>query len=186
MRISDWSSDVCSSDLLIEGHVGRIAQDAYDLPKIRNAPHSFYQIAHRDRLVDKIRCDDKYCPHPLEGVIQAVEVEIVRDHRFAVGEAHPELFKFRGAAGRESQPLAPTIVAHEARDRAANVAASPENQYFDCGHRNHPVSRITSARRLGAGDPSGCPASDHLGVARARGPGYINHSLDGVRRNTRK
>src|SRR3546814_17969862 len=66
MRISDWSSDVCSSDLLIEGHVGRIAQDAYDLPKIRNAPHSFYQIAHRDRLVDKIRCDDKYCPHPLE------------------------------------------------------------------------------------------------------------------------
>src|SRR3546814_18766662 len=117
MRISDWSSDVCSSDLvlnrcatskgandirhLIEGHVGRIAQDAYDLPKIRNAPHSFYQIAHRDRLVDKIRCDDKYCPHPLEGVIQAVEVEIVRDHRFAVGEAHPELISDERRVGKE-------------------------------------------------------------------------------------
>src|SRR3546814_12496904 len=101
MRISDWSSDVCSSDLLIEGHVGRIAQDAYDLPKIRNAPHSFYQIAHRDRLVDKIRCDDKYCPHPLEGVIHAVEVEIVRDHRFAVGDAQPELIKFRGDRKRD-------------------------------------------------------------------------------------
>src|SRR3546814_9745348 len=95
------------------------------------------------------------------------------------------LFRSRGAAGRESQPLAPTLVAHEARYRAANVAASPENQYFACGHRHHPVSRITSARRLGAGAPSGCPASDHLGVARARGHGSVHHIIDVRRRNTR-
>src|SRR3546814_10299142 len=44
---------------------------------------------------------------------------------------------------------------------------------------------ITSARRLGAGAPSGCPASDHLGVARARGHGSVHHIIDVRRRNTR-
>src|SRR3546814_7250958 len=47
------------------------------------------------------------------------------------------------------------------------------------------ISRITSARRLGAGAPSGCPASDHLGVARARGHGSVHHVIDVRRRNTR-
>src|SRR3546814_15830363 len=32
MRISDWSSDVCSSDLLMLAHIGAADQDAVNLP----------------------------------------------------------------------------------------------------------------------------------------------------------
>src|SRR3546814_18544118 len=42
MRISDWSSDVCSSDLLLIGHV--IGHDAYDLDRKRTDPPAIEKV----------------------------------------------------------------------------------------------------------------------------------------------
>src|SRR3546814_10481680 len=78
MRISDWSSDVCSSDLLeILGLVDRFAVGLHDA--IGGAQH---QLAHAD----------------------ALEVEVVADHldrrRHHVGELHLADAQSAAAAGR--------------------------------------------------------------------------------------
>src|SRR3546814_10772296 len=38
MRISDWSSDVCSSDLIVEGAAGVLAADAEQCPLVLAGP----------------------------------------------------------------------------------------------------------------------------------------------------
>src|SRR3546814_9964815 len=57
MRISDWSSDVCSSDLLLKGALGR-AQGAAVEPEVGIDDADAGEVGEMIALGDELRADD--------------------------------------------------------------------------------------------------------------------------------
>src|SRR3546814_4954183 len=69
MRISDWSSDVCSSDLAGDAHHGRDAQRIIDdirplLARTDREDHPLRRVDHRIELqIGRASCRERVCPY---------------------------------------------------------------------------------------------------------------------------
>src|SRR3546814_16048611 len=105
MRISDWSSDVCSSDLSPACLAGAGRDALQSLPDCRCAPYRFIKSWGK-RMIEEINVLGVYMPAALAwGVLAAVLVYIVRGllqrlpgYRLLV---HPSLLEL-GQIGRAS------------------------------------------------------------------------------------
>src|SRR3546814_3118688 len=65
MRISDWSSDVCSSDLLLEiGRVTRLLRDAPAPVRVFEGDRSAFRRAYR-QPIDRVRLLEKLRKQPV-------------------------------------------------------------------------------------------------------------------------
>src|SRR3546814_15680696 len=119
MRISDWSSDVCSSDLLFRprGLAQHVEAVAVPGRTIARAP--------RQRLFDR----------PAEHIMAAKERHRPLDRMSNYGFAQP----LAGLADRCPQPVARIIEMHALPGQQWALGGSVDEQRFRCPRRTPPV-----------------------------------------------
>src|SRR3546814_12619835 len=90
MRISDWSSDVCSSDLLLVGKALDIFYEVRDVPGLKKKPSTselldwLKLLLHEDMPLDVLQDRDptKAIP-PLHGALLKNEADVMLFERLA-------------------------------------------------------------------------------------------------------
>src|SRR3546814_11295045 len=103
MRISDWSSDVCSSDLLAPRRLDEIATDAIELAQ--PLAHRAERLGIGRRILRLI--DEAVVEHRLEHVMPPRQRRILVAHGIVIGRTSEELRVGKGCVHTCRSRLSP-------------------------------------------------------------------------------
>src|SRR3546814_19854599 len=115
MRISDWSADVCSSDLVVANEIDAFALAAIRLNAEANGLEAGLELAGRDMLDDPVQADDG---GPLWDVVLAGDVSYEKpmEDRVAAWLIRPAArgaLVLMGGHGRQYLPAVGPASAHQ-------------------------------------------------------------------------